>query len=1229
MVTLILFLAEKRHPRIFFRNTENNQFEQITEGLGLAPLPAGTNPILADINNNGFLDVLLLGETSHLLSNQGDGTFDDISDALNLGSVGEAISGVPGDFDGDGDLDFFVSAASNGGVLLENEGNANHWISIKAEGDRLNKDGIGARVRVVSGDLVQTRYVGTQSGGGTQNPLPIHLGLGTQTSIDSVIVSWPLGNEDVLTNVSVDEERTISQSATSFAVTPVTISFGDVLVNDTSIRSFTVRNLNDSPLSVSSLTLGGSSASTFAIDQNPFELAALQEQQIDVSFSPASPGAFDAALMIETSERPVNVSLRGFGNVAPVVNAALPDSLVQLSQETLTFDLYEETRLFFDANGDSLLINATSSNQDVATVSIIAQRFLEILMVKGGSSTITVEADDNRGANVSTSFELSVNTPPELTTVLPNISIGLDPGVYTLDLDADPVVFFDADDDALLYTVESSHTTIATAEITGESTLEVSLLTSGIATITLTANDGKGGIETTTFQITDPGTNSPPLLSLIEDMQHAEGETVLFQVDASDPENTTIQYSASGLPPDLTIHPSDGVISGNLTSSASAESPYTVTITVTDSGTPTLSQSTSFQWQIDNVLLPAAAPTGLVATTDGEQITLRWDFNSETNIVAYRIYRRTGVDPEAQIGEVSESDSMFTDNGIVAGTDYIYRITALNDEGVESSFSNEVTARLLPMLIAAPTGISTRPGPNQITISWNAVSNAERYDVYRYQNNNAPALLQSGINGVTHTDTTITTGQLYFYQVRAIDAFGRESEFSVGSGTEAFFYPRNLSLQTSRTFADPTLGVSARMVGLPGNVNLDVARTFEGEVSKDWDAYADNGDAVNYLRAYSSTNRLHFQPGTGYWIISRNSWVMDTTVAPVSLNDENGFVIPYRPGWNIISNPHAEPIEWREVQLANSIPDSLWRFNGSYRVANQFTPYEGYYIFNRNDSKTELLIPYPGTSGGKKESDDDLSVGRKKSTGDRLELEMSFGKLVKSRIVIGVSSEALETLDDYDQLAPPSDFSKAQFYVKNNELDIEYTRLATEYRSAIGDGQVFELEVLAPSGEYVVLSARDVSAFADFEVQLVDVSTGKFYDLHDLASFTIDTHQKITKFKLLIGNAAFVDEQRKELLPNVFALQPNYPNPFRLRTTIEYAIPRDAGESEVLIEIFDILGRQVATLVDERQDVGYHRVEWDGRSQSGTRLASGTYIYRLSVQGNASKTIARPLIFIK
>ena len=82
-------------------------------------------------------------------------------------------------------------------------------------------------------------------------------------------------------------------------------------------------------------------------------------------------------------------------------------------------------------------------------------------------------------------------------------------------------------------------------------------------------------------------------------------------------------------------------------------------------------------------------------------------------------------------------------------------------------------------------------------------------------------------------------------------------------------------------------------------------------------------------------------------------------------------------------------------------------------------------------------------------------------------------------------------------------------------------------------------------------------------------------------------------------------------LPGVaeaFELKQNYPNPFNPTTTINYSLKQTV---DVKLTIYNVLGQEVRTLVNRRQEAGYQSIVWDGLNNYGARAASGVYIYRI------------------
>jgi len=101
------------------------------------------------------------------------------------------------------------------------------------------------------------------------------------------------------------------------------------------------------------------------------------------------------------------------------------------------------------------------------------------------------------------------------------------------------------------------------------------------------------------------------------------------------------------------------------------------------------------------------------------------------------------------------------------------------------------------------------------------------------------------------------------------------------------------------------------------------------------------------------------------------------------------------------------------------------------------------------------------------------------------------------------------------------------------------------------------------------------------------------------------------------------DVKTEKNLPGKFVLDQNYPNPFNPETNISYQIPKQSG---VTLIIYDLLGREVKTLVHKDQLPGRYSVKWDGRNNDNIELSSGIYFYRLKA---GDFVLTKKLILLK
>ena len=147
-------------------------------------------------------------EPKLMFRNTGRGLLEDVSSQLGVDFLTPCVSrgAAVGDFDNDGDLDILVNNNGQRAQLLRNDGgNANHWLEIFLIGTRSNRDGVGARVKVVAGDLtLYDQRKGGMSYQSAQDPR-LHFGLGQRENVTSIEITWPSGTVTKLGNVKGDQ----------------------------------------------------------------------------------------------------------------------------------------------------------------------------------------------------------------------------------------------------------------------------------------------------------------------------------------------------------------------------------------------------------------------------------------------------------------------------------------------------------------------------------------------------------------------------------------------------------------------------------------------------------------------------------------------------------------------------------------------------------------------------------------------------------------------------------------------------------------------------------------------------------------------------------------------------------------------------------------------------------------------------------------------------------------
>jgi hypothetical protein len=177
---------------------------------------------------------------------------------------------------------------------------------------------------------------------------------------------------------------------------------------------------------------------------------------------------------------------------------------------------------------------------------------------------------------------------------------------------------------------------------------------------------------------------------------------------------------------------------------------------------------------------------------------------------------------------------------------------------------------------------------------------------------------------------------------------------------------------------------------------------------------------------------------------------------------------------------------------------------------------------------------------------------------------------------------------------------------------------------------------LAPASEPPTVRRWTVDEFSaisaegrrlDFQAQegvpVLELTKGDVFDFSFACDRNVAQGQRRDLILRAVGKYRPDYEVLSQLLPTTPRLGDAFPNPFNPSTTIQYELPR---ATHVRLQIYDMAGRLVATLVDEDQGPGPHRVRWTGQDDAGEPVSSGTYLYRLAA---GSTRLAKKMMLTK
>ncbi len=401
-----------------------------------------------------------------------------------------------------------------------------------------------------------------------------------------------------------------------------------------------------------------------------------------------------------------------------------------------------------------------------------------------------------------------------------------------------------------------------------------------------------------------------------------------------------------------------------------------------------------------------------------------------------------------------------------------------------------------------------------------------------------------------------------------------------------------------------------------------------GTLSETYGAYAEDNWRLLRWRddRYIEGPQLNtlLVPGNAFWLVTRalERFTVQSGLSVLKPFDSS-YEVTIGPGWNQIAVPYAFPVAWEQVERSGDVEAPQLYDDDRYVQQQVLCPWEGYFVFNREPVDVNLTF-LPKEAPG---APCPLQANIRPTAAYLVQLvaEAPSARLRDAQNFIGFADEAAPGRDALDFAEPP----EVAEHVRLSLLEAGH-RLAGSFRPP-GDGQAWEVEVTA-SEAAGWSSARPVTVTLveqgarppGFDLYVLDPQNNTLLPTPG-GQFTValSAALPVRRLKVLVGPPSLVAAyQAEETLPAASGLQPAFPNPFTVQTTLTYQLHLP---ERVAVEVYDLLGRRVRTLVAGTQQAGAHEARWDGRSDAGLPLPGGVYWVRL--QAGASSTYQKVILF--
>jgi len=429
-------------------------------------------------------------------------------------------------------------------------------------------------------------------------------------------------------------------------------------------------------------------------------------------------------------------------------------------------------------------------------------------------------------------------------------------------------------------------------------------------------------------------------------------------------------------------------------------------------------------------------------------------------------------------------------------------------------------------------------------------------------------------------------------------------------------YSPNLSLaeMTYRMVSVPLV------LELPG-INHVLADDYGEYDRTKWRVCAYRENAAEFYAEYPNL-RETFTPGTALWLITRSGGFFDVEDG-ISVNASAPYAVTLQPGWNQVANPFAFSVDWSSVVVNGTVEAPVYYNGTDYEYGVQvLDPWEGYFIQNRSTTAVSLLfVPEESSGGPAKTSPKRLEEGEYLV---QISADVPGLRLVDGNNFIGFLSNVSDGLDSLDFSEAPPIGDHIQFAILEKE-----GAFAGNFKTLSKQGHSWDIRIstnLKMEKQVRLLLSEQGEKADSLRIYLLDKDFFCAVPMSGREVF-VDLKKDLParNLKLIIGTPEFAQEAAGgiPIAPMDFAIDQNYPNPFNPSTAIAYQVGR---KTRVLLELFDVLGRKVRTLVDGEQITGRYVARWDGKNDRGIPVTAGVYVCRIRAEGYSA---ARKMILVR